>query len=129
MAVTERARVLVVDDEPAVREMLSEGLASLGWEVVTAASAGQARRLLAEGGFECAVCDIAMPGERGTELLAWIHDHDPHLAVVMLTGLRDAPTAVAAMRSGASDYVCKPFSLHEMDARLREALEKRRLRI
>ncbi|MDQ7008382.1 MAG: HD domain-containing phosphohydrolase, partial [Acidobacteriota bacterium] len=46
-----------------------------------------------------------------------------------LTGLRDAPTAVAAMRSGASDYVCKPFSLHEMDARLREALEKRRLRI
>ncbi|HHN75254.1 MAG TPA: response regulator [Acidobacteria bacterium] len=129
MAAEGRARVLVIDDEQSVREMISEGLTSLGWEVATAADAEQARRLVARGVFECAICDIAMPGEQGTELLEWMRRYDPLLAVVMLTGLRDAPTAVAAMRAGASDYVCKPFSLPEMDARLREALDKRRLRI
>ncbi len=122
------ARVLVVDDQQAMRDILREGLEAVGHSVSTAASAAQARTLFAEGArFDLALCDIDMPEETGVQLLAWLKAHDPDLAVVMVTGIDDAGAAVSAMLSGASDYVCKPFSLAEVRARAEQALEKRRL--
>ena len=120
------ARVLVVDDNQSVREILHDGLAAAGYEVVTAASAAEARAHYAAGArFELCLCDIDMPGEPGTELLPWLKRNDPDLVVVMVTGIDDAGTAVSTMLSGASDYVCKPFSLTEVRARASQALEKR----
>jgi putative nucleotidyltransferase with HDIG domain len=122
-------RVLVVDDEQAVREVLSDGLAAFGYDVRTAASAWEARQLVHEADFDLVLCDIDMPGERGTELLAWLKQQDPRVAVVMITGIDDASTAVSAMLSGAADYLCKPFRLDEVRARTEKALEKRRLEL
>ncbi len=122
------ARVLVVDDDDDVRDVLRQEFGRRGLSVEGAASAGEARGLFGAGGrFDLVLCDIDMPGERGTELLAWIKATDPDVAVVMVTGISDAPTAVGAMLNGASDYVCKPFSLAEVRARTDQALDKRRL--
>jgi putative nucleotidyltransferase with HDIG domain len=121
-------RVLVVDDNQAVREVLSEGLDAFGYDVTTSPSAIEARKLVEAGAeFDLVLCDIDMPGMSGTEFLAWIKQREPDLAVMMVTGIDDASTAVRAMLSGASDYVCKPFSLPEVKARTEQALEKRRL--
>jgi putative nucleotidyltransferase with HDIG domain len=122
-------RVLVVDDEHGVRDVLAEGLTAFGYRVRSAASATQARELVAAESFDLVLCDIDMPGERGTDLLAWLKRRDPHLAVVMITGIDDASTAVSAMLSGAADYLCKPFRLDEVRARTDKALEKRRLEL
>jgi putative nucleotidyltransferase with HDIG domain len=122
-------RVLVVDDEQSVRDVLTEGLTAFGYRVRSAASAAQARALVEAEAFDLALCDIDMPGERGTELLGWLKQRDPHLAVVMITGIDDAATAVSAMLSGASDYLCKPFRLDEVRARTAQALDKRRLEL
>ncbi|UCF67374.1 MAG: response regulator [Acidobacteriota bacterium] len=123
-----KARVLVIDDNQSVRDLLREGLEAFGYHVDTASSAIDARARF-EGGdeFDLALCDIDMPGESGTELLRWLKDKRPDVAVMMVTGIDDAGTAVKAMLSGASDYVCKPFSLPEVRARTEQALEKRRL--
>ncbi len=123
-------RVLVVDDNQSVRDVLRDGLTAAGYDVTTAPAAHEAREKFQDGrGFDLVLCDIDMPGESGTELLAWLKKTDPELAVVMVTGIDDASTAVNAMLSGASDYVCKPFSLTEGRARTAQALEKRRLRL
>lgn len=122
-------RVLVVDDEQSVREVLTDGLAAFGYHARAAASAAEAREHFRAAPFDLVLCDIDMPGERGTELLAWLKREDPQLAVVMITGIDDAATAVSAMLSGASDYLCKPFRLDEVRARTEKALEKRRLEL
>lgn len=123
-----KTRVLVVDDDDSVRDLLREELETLGYAVDTAGSAAEARRCCGEGrAYDLVLCDIQMPGEQGTELLAWLKQQDPDLAVVMVTGVNDAATAVKSMLDGAADYVCKPFSLAEVEARTDKALEKRRL--
>jgi putative nucleotidyltransferase with HDIG domain len=117
-----------VDDDADVRDLLRLEFERRGLSADGAASSAEARGLFGTGGrFDLVLCDIDMPGERGTELLAWLKATDPDVAVIMVTGINDAPTAVSAMRSGASDYVCKPFSLAEVRARTDQALEKRRL--
>lgn len=122
------AHILIVDDNRSVRDILRMGLSEAGYRVATAESAADARtQFAAQGGFDLVLCDIDMPGESGTELLAWIKKTDPDVGVVMVTGIDDAATAVASMLSGASDYVCKPFSLTEVRARAAQALDKRRL--
>lgn len=123
-----KARVLVVDDDRSFRDLLCEGLTSFGYDVVTATSAPEARERFDDSGpFDLVLCDIEMPGESGRELLPWLKERDPALAVVMVTGIDDTATAVSTMLSGASDYVCKPFSLPEVKARTEQALDKRRL--
>ena len=120
--------VLVVDDNQAVRDVLLEGLQAFGYDVTTAPSAIEARKLIEAGkNFDLVLCDIDMPGMSGTEFLAWIKQRDSDIAVMMVTGIDDAGTAVRAMLSGASDYLCKPFSLPEVKARTEQALEKRGL--
>ncbi len=121
-------RVLVVDDNRAVRDVLREGLEAFGYAVDAAPSAVEARRKFESGAtFDLVLCDIDMPGMSGTEFLAWLKTRDPEVAVMMVTGIDDAGTAVKAMLSGASDYLCKPFSLPEVKARTEQALETRRL--
>lgn len=123
------ARVLIVDDLLSVREVLRGGLEAIGHQIETASSAAEARTLFTPGRFDLVICDIQMPGESGVELLDWMKSSDPEVAVVMVTGVDDAATAVSAMLKGASDYLTKPFTLPEVRARAEQALEKRRLKI
>lgn len=125
----DRVPVLVVDDDRSVREVLTEGLEAFGYVVHAASSAHEARSLFEAREFPLVLCDIDMPGERGTQLLGWLRQRDPHVAVVMITGIDDASTAVSAMLSGAVDYLCKPFHIEEVGARADKALEKRQLEL
>ena len=101
------ARILAVDDEENIREMLRRGLERTGYEVVTAESAGRAANLLDGEEFDLVLLDITMPGKSGIDFLPEIIAKYPELAVIMLTGIADVSTGVRAMREGAHDYVNK----------------------
>jgi putative nucleotidyltransferase with HDIG domain len=121
------SKILVVDDDLAVRELLAEGLESFGYPAYTAAGAAQAMEIVRARPLRLVLSDIDMPGGDGIELLQHIKAHDPDLDVVMVTGAVDADTAIQAIRQGASDYVTKPFNLEEVQIVVERTLEKRRL--
>ncbi|MBI9086273.1 MAG: FAD-dependent oxidoreductase [Desulfobacterales bacterium] len=102
-------RILVVDDEPIVRDSLKEWLEDEGFFVATAESGQAALALLAETPFHLMLTDIKMPGMDGVDLLKAAHETFPDLAVLMMTAYATVDTAVEAMKIGAQDYLIKPF--------------------
>ena len=122
------ARVLVVDDETSVREMLSIALGRQGYRVETADSADAAMRMVRETGFDVVLTDIRMPdGPDGVELLQRLKENDPELQVILMTAYASLDTAVSALRSGAFDYITKPFQIEDVQARIDRAFTQRRL--
>ncbi len=121
------ARVLVVDDEPTVTFALESMLQLRGDTAVVTNSGTDALAQL--DGVDVAVTDFSMPGMDGLELLRAIHERDPSLPVILLTAHGSEKIAVRAIRSGAYEYVTKPFDLDEMSTVLDRALEARKLRI
>ncbi|MFT3768899.1 MAG: sigma-54 dependent transcriptional regulator [Minicystis sp.] len=119
-------KVLVVDDEPAVRFTLKEVLADRGHEVVTAASGSEALSRL--DGVEAVVTDLAMPSMDGLELLRALRERDAALPVTLLTAHGSEKVAVAAMKAGAYDYATKPFDIDEIVLVVERAIEARTLR-
>ena len=120
-------RLLVVDDELSVREVLAEGLRTFGYETRTASDASEAFEVVRNEPVHLVLSDIEMPGESGLDLLARLKEFDSDLDVVMVTGVVDAQTAIEAIREGAADYVTKPFNLEEVQIVVERTLEKRRL--
>ncbi|HKQ63133.1 MAG TPA: HD domain-containing phosphohydrolase [Candidatus Polarisedimenticolaceae bacterium] len=120
-------RILVVDDELSVREILAEGLEAAGYETLSAASAADALDLLQRDSVDLVLTDIEMPGQTGLDLLRRVKREHADLDVIMVTGVVDADTAIHAIRQGASDYVTKPFNLEEVQIVVERTLEKRRL--
>ncbi len=120
-------RILVVDDELSVREILAEGLEAFGFETRMAADADEAMAMLENERFHLLLTDIDMPGRSGIDLMNGAKASFPNLDVVMVTGVVDAKTAIRAMREGASDYLTKPFNLEEVQIVVDRTLEKRRL--
>jgi two-component system response regulator AtoC len=120
------ARVLVVDDEPGVTFALESMLQLRGDTAVVAHSGEDALAHLE--GVDAVVTDFAMPGMNGLELLRAIRERDPSLPVVLLTAHGSEKIAVRAVRSGAYEYVTKPFDVDEMSVVLDRALEARALR-
>ena len=119
-------RILVVEDEPAIREMVQFTLARAGFELVEAADGAAARERLAAGGIELVLLDWMLPGESGLDLLAQIK-RDPataRLPVIMLTARAESGDKVAGLESGADDYITKPFSPAELTARIRAVLRR-----
>src|SRR5207302_4682459 len=121
------ARVLLVDDEPALLFTLSQLLKSRGMEPVLARSAQEALGKL--DGVDGVVTDYSMPGMDGVQLVQAIHERDDSLPVVMLTAHGSERIAVRAMKSGAYEYVTKPFDIDEISLVLDRALEARALRV
>ncbi len=120
------SKLLLVDDEPALLVALKQLARSLGHEPVLARSGAEAIELLE--GVDTVVTDYAMPGMNGLELLEAIRHRDDSLPVIFLTAQGSERTAVRAMKSGAYDYVTKPFDVDELGAVLERALEARALR-
>jgi len=120
-------RVLVVDDEPSLRYVLSTVLGGMGCDVTCAASAEDALPLLDGEPFALALLDIVMPGMNGLELLGILRERSPSTEVVIMTSHASIETAVDAIRKGAYDYLHKPFEIDEVSATAARALEKRRL--
>ena len=121
------ARILVVDDEEKIREMLQRGLTRAMYDCVTAQSARQAAKLLEQEHFDLVLLDINMPVKSGMDYLPEVTVQFPDVAVVMLTGYSDVATAVRLMREGAYDYATKPVTLAEIIIRTESALSKRAL--
>lgn len=122
-----RTRVLVVDDELSIRELLAEGLESFGYEARTAASAAEALDAVGDARVDLILSDIEMPGGSGMDLLRRVKSLDGDVDMVMVTGVVDLTTAIRSIRDGASDYVTKPFNLEEVRIVVERTLEKRRL--
>ena len=120
-------RILVIDDEPSLRDVLKLGLARSGFEVGTAASQAEAVARLDES-WDLVVTDLQLPDGDGLAILRHVKEVAPETAVVVLTAHGSADTAVAAMKLGAHDYLIKPFDIDELRIRARQAIEGANLR-
>lgn len=107
-----KTRVLVVDDERAIRDLLSAAIKEAGYEAYTARNGEEALLVIKEKDMQIAICDIKMPGMDGIELLKKIPDISPETIVIMITAYASVETAVDALRYGAFDYILKPV-IHE----------------
>jgi two-component system, NtrC family, response regulator AtoC len=121
-------RILIVDDEPNVREALSGNLRLEGYETCSAADAEEAQRLVLAADCQVAIVDLRLPGVDGISLLKWIRAQKVDLPVIMISAYREVPDVVRALRLGAVDYVVKPFGFEEIAVRLRRLLAQRQAR-
>lgn len=119
--------VLIVDDEPQLRRVLSRLMASDGFEVDEATNGREALNSLARRPATLVLSDLYMPELDGIGLLREVTANHPDTAVIMITAVTDVSTAVHCLSLGAMDYITKPFHLEEIRARVRQALERRRL--
>jgi two-component system response regulator HydG len=120
--------VLLVDDDAEIREVVEFGLGRHGIHIMTSGTATEAFARIARDELDCVVTDLAMPQMHGLELIERIVANQPDLPVIVLTGSGNLPTAVAAMRAGAYDFLTKPLDLAALLAAVRRASERRRLR-
>ncbi|HEY7677086.1 MAG TPA: sigma 54-interacting transcriptional regulator, partial [Candidatus Methylomirabilis sp.] len=118
-------RVLVVDDEAGMRDFLALLLEGEGFEVATAADAGEALRLFDERPADLVISDIRMPKKDGVALLGDLRQRDPSLPVVLVTAYASAESAIQAMKLGAVDYITKPFKVAEIKLVLQRVLAAR----
>lgn len=123
--VSQPARVLVVDDEAPIREMLMDRLRMAGYECAEADSTDQALAEWDRWGADLVITDLRMPGRSGLELLAELRRR--RASVILATAESDIQVAVEAMKQGAADYLLKPFQFDLVLAAIRRALEKTRL--
>jgi two-component system OmpR family response regulator len=117
-------RVLVVDDEPSLAELLASVLRYEGWEIMTAGDGASAVRAAREFRPDAVVLDIMLPDFDGLEVLRRIRQESPHVCVLFLTAKDAVDDRVAGITAGGDDYVTKPFSLEEVLARLRGLLRR-----
>jgi two-component system OmpR family response regulator len=118
------ARLLVVDDEPNIRELLSASLRFSGFEVTTAADGQQALTEARAFRPDLIVMDVMMPGLDGLAVVRRLRDEGHHWPVVFLTARDATEDKVAGLTAGGDDYVTKPFSLEEVVARIRAVLRR-----
>jgi len=123
------ARILIAEDESNLRLVLQKELERLGYRVQSAPDGEAALRKLEESNVDVLLCDINMPRIDGMEVLRRVHERPNPPEVIMLTGQATVETAVEAMKLGAYDYLTKPYSINELDVRVKQAAEKRRLRV
>jgi two-component system KDP operon response regulator KdpE len=117
-------RILVVDDESAIRRALRPPLLELGFQVAEASRGEEALQLLRSATFDAVLLDVNMPGVGGIETLRRIRSFAPRLPILMLTVRDQEEEKVEALDLGADDYVTKPFSMQELLARIRAGLRR-----
>ena len=124
-----RDKILIIDDEEAIRRLIRSKLSAEGYKCEEASSAAQALDRLRDGEFGLVFLDIKMPGKSGIELLPEIKALYPDTAVIMATAMTEVSTAITCMRQGAYDYITKPLNLEELVLSAGRALEKRHLEL
>ncbi|MBU2607392.1 MAG: response regulator transcription factor [Alphaproteobacteria bacterium] len=122
---TDPAHILVVDDDDRIRDLLKRFLSREGHRVTTASDAAAARRLLATMTFDLAILDVMMPGEDGLSLLAAIREgRQKETPVMLLTARGEASDRIAGLKTGADDYLAKPFEPEELALRCAAILRR-----
>jgi DNA-binding NtrC family response regulator len=122
------AGILIVDDDPLVRDSLGKWFLSEGYRVETVSSARQALEAIQHDSWDAALLDIKMPGMDGMELQSRIREIDPEMPLIIMTGYASVETAVQALKRGAYDYITKPFDPDELVHLVRNAIEHRTAR-
>lgn len=121
-------RVMVVDDEENIRDVLAGYLESMNYDVVTAVDGQDALNKYQKGEFDLVISDLLMPNIDGLELLRRIRGVDKDVIFLMITGYPSIETAVDAIKKGAYDYITKPFHMEDVKLRIERAFEKRSLK-
>lgn len=127
MAASEKTpaiRLLVVDDDESLLEMMRERFDRKGTKIVTTTRGAQALDLADQHRFDIALLDVSLPDINGLELLAHLKEKHPEIEVIMLTAHASLESAIQAMKSGAYDYLTKPFHFNELDIHVQKAFEK-----
>lgn len=117
------ARIIVVDDETAIRRLLQSNLAGKGYEVITAETGEEALQAMVHRTPDAMVIDLRMPGMDGLELTRRIRAQSP-VPIIVLSGIGDEQSKVEALERGADDYVTKPCGMEELLARIRSVLRR-----
>ena len=120
-------QLLVVDDEPVIRELVSRWLRDEGYSCSTASSAAEAWAHIQEHHVDLATLDITMPGGSGLDLLDQVRKAFPDTAAIMLTAEGDTAKAIRALTAGAYGYLIKPVERQELLIQVKNAIERRRL--
>jgi two-component system phosphate regulon response regulator PhoB len=118
--------ILVVDDDPAIREMVGMALTRAGYDILEAGSALEARQIIASRKPDLILLDWMLPGQSGFEFARQLHSDNAHPPppVIMLTARDQEADKIAALDAGADDYVSKPFSVSELLARIKAVLRR-----
>ncbi|MEZ4229948.1 MAG: EAL domain-containing protein [Polyangiaceae bacterium] len=124
-ATSEKTRVLVVDDERFIREVLADFLGMEGYQVRTAEDGAAASRELDRSKYDVVITDLKMPNMGGLDLLREIERKSPEAVTIVMTGFGTVETAIDAMKRGAHDYVLKPFKVEQVLEIVRQGLEAR----
>ncbi len=120
-------RILVVDDEPLIQEVLCVALERKNYAVEWVEDGKEALKRLKEGDFDLIVTDIRMPGVSGMEILRRAKEIDPNIGVILITAFGSIKNAVQAMKEGAFDYITKPFSIDEVEMTVEKFFQYQRL--
>lgn len=111
---TTRGKVLVIDDEPGMREGCKRALAPQGFTVEVAQDGIEGLEKVKADGYDVILLDITIPGVGGVELLSLIREHDPHAVCIIITGYDTVQLAVNAIKRGAYDFLTKPFTVDDL---------------
>ena len=122
-----RAKILIVDDEAVIRESLHDWLSDVGYEVFTAESGPQALEILEKEKVGIVIADLVMPAIDGIELMKRAKEIVPNVEVIIITAYGSIPTATAAMREGAYDYIEKPFCPERVELLIEKLIERQGL--
>jgi DNA-binding NtrC family response regulator len=121
-------RILIIDDEPVLQDVLATVLRREGFQVAQATTAAEGLRQAEEGEVDLVLLDLMLPDKPGLDVLREIKGRDPEAVVIVITAYSSVETAIAAMREGAFHYIAKPFKNQEVVLTVRKGLEQRRLR-
>ena len=120
-------KIIVIDDEPGMRDFLEIMLQKDGYIVETASDGPEALDKMDNSLFDLAITDIQMPIMNGIEVLKKINEKSPDTTVIMITAYASHETAIEAMKLGAYDYITKPFKIDEIKLIIKKALDKKKL--
>jgi DNA-binding NtrC family response regulator len=120
------ANVLIVDDDPALRQTMEAIVKSAGMSPVTASTGEEAIEVVRRSPVDVMLLDVQLPGISGLQVLRQVRERHPDIGVIMVSVLKEIPVAVEAIRQGAMDYVTKDFSPSELSARISKSLEQLR---
>jgi two-component system phosphate regulon response regulator OmpR len=123
----EKATIIVVDDDPDIRELLEDYLSDQGYEVVAVPTADDFHRALSEHKPDIVLLDVGLPGEDGLSLARHVREH-LNIGIIMVSGAGETVDRIIGLEIGADDYLAKPFDPRELHARLKSVLRRYRSR-
>jgi putative nucleotidyltransferase with HDIG domain len=122
-----KTKILIVDDEEAIREVVSTLLEALGYKCAAVSNGHLAKEFVVKHPVDMVLSDMVMPEMDGLSLVEWLRKAEPDVPVIMVTAIHDLSTALEAIRRGAYDYILKPFEKDQLYLSVRRALEHRHL--